>query len=166
MPIVSKSDFVGEYSVSKTSYDQLDWYIEKYEKKYLQKILGAELYGLFKDDLTVTDPQVPQAPRFLDIFEPFAIDDDNYVVDSDGIKKMLVQFIYFHYVRELQSENSASGTVTNSVELGINAKYEGNIVTVFNEAVDNSHAIQWYIYDRKTEFPEENMQIIQNISGI
>ena len=87
MPIISKSDFRGEYSISKTSYDQLDWYIEKYEKKYLQKIFGAELYRLFKADLTVTDPQVPQAPRFLDIFEPFAIDSDSLLVESEESEK-------------------------------------------------------------------------------
>tara|TARA_R110002050_G_scaffold162784_2_gene292648 strand:- start:39 stop:539 length:501 start_codon:yes stop_codon:yes gene_type:complete len=166
MPIVSKSDFRGEYSISKTSYDQLDWYIEKYEKKYLQKIFGAELYRLFKADLTVTDPQVPQAPRFLDIFEPFAIDSDSLLVESEGIRKMLVGFIYFHYVRELQTENSASGTVTNSVELGINAKYNGNIITAFNDSVDISHSIQWFIYEKKDEYPEENIQLIENISGI
>ncbi len=79
---------------------------------------------------------------------------------------MLVQFIYFHYVRETQTENTAGGTVTNSVELGVNAKFMGNIVQVYNQAVDNSHSIQWYICDNIEDYPEENIQLIENTCGI
>ena len=60
MSIVVKTDFKGEYNVAKTCYDQLETFIEKYEKKYLTRLLGAELYTLFKDDLTTGTPQVPQ----------------------------------------------------------------------------------------------------------
>ena len=69
MSIVVNTDFKGEYNVSKNCYDLIDFYIEKYEKKYLTKLLGAELYALFIADLTVTDPQVPQTQRFIDIFD-------------------------------------------------------------------------------------------------
>ena len=166
MSIVVKTDFVGEYNVSKTNYDHLDTYIEKYEKHYLLKLLGGQLYGLFIADLTVTDPQMPQTTRFINLFNSFYEDYDEQLIISEGIRKMLVQFIYFHYVRELQTENSASGTVTNSVELGVNAKFKGNIVTVYNQGVKNAQAIQWYICKNEADYPEENIQEIDYTSGI
>ena len=166
MSIVVNTDFRGEYNVSKTCYDQIDFYIEKYEKKYLVKLLGAELYGLFIADLTVSDPQVPQTQRFLDIFNVFNVDNSRYVVTSEGIRRMLTQLIYFHYVRENQVINTAGGTVSNSVELGLPASFKGNIVQAFNEGVDNSHSIQWFICDNSTIYPEENIQVLENISGI
>jgi hypothetical protein len=166
MSIVVKTDFKGEYNVSKTCYDQLDFYIEKYEHYYLVRLLGAELYTLLISDLTATDPQVPQTARFLSIFNSFDVDNGSCVVSSGGIRNMLVQFIYFHYVRETQTENTAGGTVTNSVELGVNAKFMGNIVQVYNQAVDNSHSIQWYICDNIEDYPEENIQLIENTCGI
>ena len=166
MSIVVKTDFVGEYNVSKTNYDHLDTYIEKYEKHYLLKLLGGELYGLFIADLTITDPQIPQTTRFINLFNAFYEDYEEQLIISEGIRKMLVQFIYFHYVRELQTENSASGTVTNSVELGVNAKYKGNIVTVYNQGVKNAQAIQWYICKNEADYPEENIQEIDYTSGI
>ena len=166
MSIVVKTDFVGEYNVSKTNYDHLDTYIEKYEKHYLLKLLGGQLYGLFISDLTITDPQIPQATRFINLFNSFYEDCEEQLIISEGIRKMLVQFIYFHYVRELQTENSASGTVTNSVELGVNAKYKGNIVTVYNQGVKNAQAIQWYICQNEADYPEENIQEIDYTSGI
>ena len=79
---------------------------------------------------------------------------------------MLTQFIYFHYVRENQTLNTASGTVTYSVELGTNAAFMGNIVQVYNQGVKNAHAIQWYICDNSATYPEENMQAIEYTSGI
>jgi hypothetical protein len=166
MSIVVNTDFKGEYNVSKNCYDQIDFYIEKYEKKYLLKLLGAELYDLFIADLTVSDPQVPQTQRFLDIFNEFAIDENYHIVYSQGIRKMLTQLIYFHYVRENQVVNSATGTVSSNVELGLNASFKGNIVQAFNEAVENSHSIQWFICDNPTIYPEENIQILRFTSGI
>lgn len=166
MSIVVKTDFKGEYNISKTCYDQLDFYIEKYERYYLTRLLGAELYDLFISDLTVTDPQAPQTARFLNIFNEFNIDDNSCLYYSEGIREMLVQFIYFHYVRETQTENTAGGTVTNSVELGVNAKFKGNIVQVYNQAIDNSHSIQWYICENESDYPEENMQELEYTSGI
>ena len=166
MSIVVNTDFTGEYNISKNCYDQIDFYIEKYEKKYLLKLLGAELYDLFISDLTVSDPQVPQTQRFLDIFNSFNIDESSCVVTSEGIRKMLTQLIYFHYVRENQVINTAGGTVSNSVELGLPASFKGNIVQAYNEGVDNSHAIQWYICDNSTDYPEENIQLLENTSGI
>ena len=166
MSIVVKTDFIGEYNVSKTCYDQLDTYIEKYEKHYLLKLLGGELYSLFIADLTVNDPQIPQTTRFINLYNPFYDDYESCLVISEGIRKMLVQFIYFHYVRELQFTNSASGTVTNSVELGINAKYQANIVQAYNEGVKNAQAIQWYICKNEDVYPEENIQEVEYTSGI
>ena len=91
MSIVVKTDFRGEYNISKNCYDQLDFFIEKYENYYLVRLLGAELYTLFIADLTVTNPQIPQTSRFLNIFNLFNIDDNNCIVISEGIREMLVK---------------------------------------------------------------------------
>jgi hypothetical protein len=69
-------------------------------------------------------------------------------------------------VRENQVVNSATGTVSSNVELGLNASFKGNIVQAFNEAVENSHSIQWFICDNPTIYPEENIQILRFTSGI
>jgi hypothetical protein len=63
-------------------------------------------------------------------------------------------------------ENTAGGTVTNSVELGVNAKFMGNIVQSYNQGVKNAHTIQWYVWDNELEYPEENVQEIEYTSGI
>jgi len=166
MSIVVNTDFTGEYKVAKTCYDQLDFYIAKYERMYLIQLLGADFYDAFIADLTVSDPQVPQTVEYLTIFNEFHADESTCVYSSEGIRKMLTQFIYFHYVREGQVENTPNGTVRNNVELGTNASFKGNIVQAYNEGVNNAHSIQWYICDNSSDYPLENVQPFEFTSGI
>jgi len=167
MSIIQTSDFKGEYKVAQDCYSDLSGYIEKYEKKYLQMILGAELYLLFIADLTVDTPQTPQTQRFIDIFNEFQTTDNGCLVYSEGIKKMLIQFIYFHITRDIPNAKTSTGTVMMANENSISNPYNGfGLVETYNEAVANSRAIQWYVYDNDDIYPEEQMQLIDFMSGI
>lgn len=156
MAIVQTSDFVGEYKVSQSRFTELGLYITKYEKYYLLRMMGADLYALFIADLTVTTPQIPQAARFLTIFNPFnsipLYPDSLYI--SEGIKKMLVQLIYFHYIRESNHFNTTVGQVSNNTENSNNTPFEGNMINAYNEAIDNYSNIQMYIQSDSITYPE------------
>lgn len=156
MAIVQTSDFVGEYKVSQSRFTELSLYITKYEKYYLLRMMGAELYPLFIADLTVPTPQVPQAARFLAIFNPFnsipLYPDSLYI--SEGIKQMLVQLIYFHYIRESNHFNTTAGQVSNNTENSNNTPFQGNMINAYNEAIDNYSNIQMYIQSDPTTYPE------------
>lgn len=165
--ITLKTDYVGEYKISKNCFLDLELYIEKYEPYYLKLLLGADLYALFKADLTAVDPQIPQTTRFLSIFNSFTSDEDGCVRDSEGIRKMLVQFIYFRFVRESSHFNTAAGQVVNNVEVSSNTPYAGyNLMEAYNQGIKNFQTIQWYIRDNDDVYPEENMQFLDYESGI
>lgn len=167
MSIVQTSDFTGEYAIAEDCFTDLSPYITKYEEFYLVRMLGAELYKLFIADLTVTTPQVPQTQRFIDIFDPFQIDDDSWVKVSEGIKTMLVQFIYFHFLRDQPNKNTTGGTIRTVSSLGENLGYDGfNLIQAYNEGVKNYHAIQWFICDNEEDYEEENIQPLSFTSGI
>ena len=169
MAILQESDFAsGEYCISTNRHDNdLAEYITTYEKHFLLRLLGAELYGLFIADLTAPTPQVPQTQRFIDIFDPFEIDDNSCLHISEGIKEMLKQFVYFYYNRDKAFYNSASGFVRNDNENATNLNYNApKLVNVYNEGINNYKEIQWYICDNDETYPEENTQILGPISGI
>ncbi len=167
MSIVVTTDFTAEYKVSKTSYDSLATYITKYEKHYLLRLLGADLYALFIADLTGTDPQVPQTAIYLSIFNAFEEDESNCIRISEGIRTMLKQLIYFHYVRDTNYKKDVTGVVINNPENGVANPYNGyNLVESYNQGVQNFKEIQWYILDNSTDYPEENVQELNFISGI
>lgn len=163
--IIQISDFEGtEYFLPSQKKGSYQTYLDKYEKEYLIKLLGAELYDLFIADLV---GGVPASSRFLDIYNPFHVDDNNCVRMSEGMKLMTIQFVYFYAVRDLNPKKTATGVVINSNENSGDPVYGGyNIVEAYNEGVKNAREIQWFICDNPDVYPEENTQFIEYISGI
>ena len=80
---------------------------------YLTQLLGKTLYDLFVADLV---NKVPVTARFLDLYNPFDIDDDNCLIHSDGMKEMIMGFIQFFYAREAKVVNTQHGNVVNNQE--------------------------------------------------
>ena len=159
MAIVQTSDFTGRYKISTTRFSQLDTYIEKYEKYHLVRMLGKDLYDAFIADLTLTTPQTPQTLRFQNIFNPFDVvpNIDNCLLPSEGIKKMLIQFIYYYYLCDQSHQNTPVGQVVNQNENSVNTPYNGyNLIDVYNEGVKSYINIQEYVNANIVDYPEYN----------
>ena len=161
MGIVINSEFVGKYALNLNQYniDKIDLYIEKYEKYYLSHMLGAELYALFMADLDVNNE--PQTPIYENIFNSFIRDCNSTVSISNGIKEMLLGFIYYEISSDLiVNQTSIGGTKPkneNSTVMGKNT----SITTRFNEAADTCKAIQCYILDNIVNYTKFNGQPIK-----
>jgi len=167
MAILQTSDFKAEYAIVKDSFSDLQLYIDKYEKYYLLRMFGAELYALFIADLTLATPQVPQAAIYLNVFNAFQSDEDGWFRISEGIKSMLIQLIYFHFMREHAYEKTKSGVVTHQSELSTTNSYKGfNLIDSYNEGITNYKEIQWYIVDNLTVYPKFNGLDLTFASGI
>lgn len=165
MAITQTSDFINEYKIGKNCFNEqeLEAYIVTYEKFYLLRMLGAELYDLFIADLTATTPQVPQTQRFIDIFDPFEIDDHGCIDISEGIKIMLIQFIYFHYLRDGHKFSTTIGIVQPDPSIASQTPIF-NLIEMFNKGVINYCEIQDFILDNSDDYPEENGQPLQKAS--
>jgi len=136
----------------------LDSYIEKYERKYLTILLGVELYDLFIDEINVNNP--PTDPIFEAIYNYIAFDNGFEIVISNGIKEMLLGFIYFHFVYDNQQYQSPIGIVQQSGENGTVMNITGLSVTRFNESVDSFRAIQSYIRFHSEDYISFNGQYL------
>jgi hypothetical protein len=110
------SDFVGKYKIAKDCYskDLLESYIDKYEKIYLQDLLGVALYNAFVADLNDDDSPKPQSLRFREIFNERVTEDVfGAMYRSDGMLEMLKGYVYYHYVLDQEFKNTINGTVIN-----------------------------------------------------
>ena len=144
--IVNISDFTGKYQLSTGMYDtvKLQDYIDKYEKRYLIELFGANLYTEFESDLLAN---VPQSPNFLKVFNPF-YENLTYrqLIISEGIKEMLKGFIYFEYSKDLINQMTPYGNVRPISENSepVSTLYS-MIYARYNEAIRSYKAIQTYI---------------------
>ena len=144
--IITISDFTGKYQLSTGMYDavKLQDYIDKYEKRYLIELFGANLYTEFESDLVAN---VPQSPNFLKVFNPF-YENLTYrqLIISEGIKEMLKGFIYFEYSKDLINQMTPYGNVRPISENSepVSTLYS-MIYARYNEAIKTYKAIQTYI---------------------
>lgn len=159
MSFTQTTDYKGFYQITQNSHSvaELQTYIDDLEPERLRDLLGCTLFDLFTADLV---GGVPQAQRFKDIFDPFCDDDGNTTglqQRSQGIPVMLKGFVYYDYVKDSDFSNVITGNIKNefsnsvtssSVEYGLRQRY--------NRAILSYEAIQWFIWDNLTDYPEYN----------
>jgi len=157
---LTTADFIGKYKIAKDCYSKIDleFYIEKYEKSYLQDLLGCELYDAFIADLDTNEPPVPQTQVFLDIFDSFCENDGcGLMYRSDGIVDMLKGFVYYHYVLDQKFKNNINGTMVSESSFSREVDLsKSTMEDRYNLAVNSYVSIQLYIIDNSTLYPEFN----------
>jgi len=158
--IVVQADFEGKTAIAQNNYTDIDSYIAKYEEPYLIDLLGVELFKLFKASVTA---HVPAAGIYRTIFDPIREDDTecNSVKVSEGIKQMLLGFIFFEFMKDDKFKATNSGTVAAQTELSRETGFtENDIYSRYNEALESYNTIQWYIVkkNKKVDYPLFNGQ--------
>ena len=160
MALVTTSDFVGKWAISK-SFNQdnttLQTYIDTYENKYMSELLGADLYVLFTAGIAATNP-IYEALR-----DAFNLDIDgsyskgNRVVISQGVIFMLKCVIYAHYQRQDLGISTSLGHVNADVEGGKPTNDNKTAVfSMYNEGIKTYKAIQCYINENISDYEDFN----------
>lgn len=157
MSFLQPSDFVGKVAQGKNEFTEpkQQLYFDRYEKRYLQDLLGCTMYDEFIADLdtapNITPASVPTSQKFLDIFNEFCIDDgvgSGCQRKSEGIKEMLKFFLFWEYARDNQFAMAITGATENNfsnstlIKLAKTQAYEN-----YNTAIETYQAIQWFILD-------------------
>ncbi len=147
----------GKYELHAGMYEQpkINAYIDKYEKRYLIKLLGVELYNLFVADLVAN---VPQDAKYLKLYNPFEYDNFNcYIVISEGMVEMIKGFVYFLYLKDQTNQVAVSGNVQPIGENSLNVSTLNSMIyTRYNESVTTYKAIQRYICDNSSDYLKYN----------
>lgn len=165
--IVQTTDFVGIYSITQNGHNtpRLQAFIDKYEILYLYDLLGITLGDLFYADI-VTDFTAPVTTKYATLFNSLYDDNDNSTIcqqiRSEGIKEMLLGFIFWEYVKTQKSFNTITGNVIQSNEVSREAlPGETNIYDNYNKALVSYKSIQIYINKNLTDYPEYNGSLKQ-----
>jgi hypothetical protein len=115
MAFCSKTDFVGDVNLPSQflNSDQFDYFLLKYEKVILVKLLGFDLYKAFITGVGEVTP----LQKWTDLqngkeYEDY--DENNVLVykEYSGIVECLKYFIYFFISDSIQSELTITGEVS------------------------------------------------------
>jgi len=133
----------------------LDQYMDKYERHYLIRLLGVELYNLFVADLDGNGE--PQDPIYQDIYNSFVYEDNCNKCESEGMKEMLKAFVYFHFVRDIFTRVTTVGVSRSKGENSENLdKVAADLTTRYNQGVMSFDCIQKYICNNSATYPTYN----------
>ena len=155
---ITYSDFgKGKFELHHGMYEQakIQAYIDKYERQYLVKLLGVELFNQFVADLV---SNVPQTAKYLKIYNSFEYDNVNcYIYISEGMLDMIKGFVYYQYLKDLTNNVAVSGNVRPLGENSENVSTLNSMIyTRFNDSVRTYKAIQHYICDFSSDYLKYN----------
>ena len=161
MALITNSDFVGKFELSITQFntDLIDSYIERYEKLYLSKLLGVELYSLFMSDLDVNNE--PQTAIYETIYNALSVDVDNEVLFSYGMKDLILGIVYYEYTKDNVIKQTPIGSVKPTAENSEVTMNNQWLTNRYNESIESFKAIQHYILQNKDDYPTFNGQVIK-----
>lgn len=148
--IATTADFTGLYKISQTIYSQLQAYIDTHEPMYLKRLFGCELYDLYLAS--------PLDARFVAVTDPFCFQEDgceNEMYISEGLKTMLLGFIYFEFVNDQSTQNRTTGNVKVESENSVRSDNQINTtIDMYNRGVKNFTAIQKKMSLDDVTYPE------------
>ena len=147
----------GKFELHHGMYEQtkIQAYIDKYERQYLVKLLGVDLFNLFVSDLVAG---VPQSAIYTKIYNPFEYDNVNcYVYISEGMIDMIKGFVYYQYLKDLTNTVAVSGNVRPMGENSENVSTLNSMIyTRYNDSVRTYKTIQKYICDFNSDYLQYN----------
>lgn len=120
--------------VQAVNEQSLDWYIEKYEKRYLNELLGENLYLKMIDGINRQEDN-----------EWSRLKDRIFQETDYGKYSPAADYVYFYAVREMQTQTSSKGEVRGRQDHASVVSVYDKLVRVWNDMVDMSQDIREYI---------------------
>lgn len=124
MSIISPTDFKGERVIAQvenvTVRANVQWFIDKYEPKFLKELLGLDLFTEFEAGLLL-DP-IP----------------DKWIAlrDETDLKQMLVNYIYYWYQRNNATNTGGIGEVKPKSDNAVSISPARKMATSWNEMAE------------------------------
>lgn len=150
--LINSSDFIGKYKISTNTAQatELDNFIEQYETNYLYDLLGKTLADLFIASVVNYEPV---GAAYLAIYNVIELDLTCSVERNEGMKNMLLGFIYFEWLRKSPIKSTISGQVVSTNENSIPIMDNWGMTNRYNSSVNDYQIIQYYINQHLTDYP-------------
>lgn len=125
--IIAPTDFKGENTIAQLEQinvsETVQWFIDKYEPKFLLQLLGADLLAEFREGLLLAPP-------------------DNAIWislrDETNLKQMIVNYVYFYYMQFQTTQNAGTGTVKPKTDNSTQVSGIDKYIRSWNEMVEDA----------------------------
>lgn len=125
LPNIKVSDSVGHSSYSRQTVGEndLNWYIEKYEREFLIKLLGSTLYHNFINGINETSP----LQIWIDLKNAI------YVESNDYYFSPAANYVFFYVSRRGRTQTGVQGEMRGTNSYAEIANDSDKLVKVWND---------------------------------
>lgn len=135
MSIITPADFKAENAIAQREQPAvaalIQDFIDKYEPLFLKKLLGIDLYDQFVAGLIPVPVDPPTDPATFEPIDPKWL----YLRDETAIKPMLVNYIYYYYLRNQSTLSAGISEVKPKAENARPVSSVDKQVRAWNEMV-------------------------------
>ncbi len=168
MAFIESSDFAGKYKLAQDTANQAitTTVISQMRDGLIRRIFGATLGNDIIIYIDATTP--PVNTEFDKVINPFQEDltnsccfnDGNSMIESIGLKNVLLGFIYFQRACDMKLQmQSVGGETRPKTENSTNDMLpESKLIQRYNDSVYSVWAIQRYICEHHEDYPDYNGQ--------
>lgn len=142
MSIIVPSDFKGENTIAQVGgtvggvSSTVQWYIDKYEPKFLKELLGTDLYNEFIAGLQ-EDP-IPE--KWVELR------------DETDLKQMIIDYVYYYYMQNQATSTAGMSEVKGKTDNATPVNNVTKMIRAWNEMVEMAR-----LFDLSTEtYPSWN----------
>jgi len=164
--LVQISDFTGEFQlqIDNATTAKFNQVRDNHETDYIYKLLGVSLGKLFIANLNVSG--VPTDARFLSIYNAFSEDYNNEIIQSKGMKFWMKGVTWFYFARNNPYIIATGGNKVNKDQNSDQLTDGLVLARIYNDSVKTAKAIQHYINQNSSTYPEYNGQYMDFVIGL
>lgn len=150
--LINTTDFVGKYNIAFNTAGEaeLEAFITKYETPLLYDLLGKTLSDLF---IASVVNNLPVGAAYLAIYNVIELDLTCIVERNEGMKNMLLGFLFFEWMRTNPIKSTVNGQVMMSNENSTPVIDNWGITRIYNSSINDYQIIQYYINQNLTDYP-------------
>lgn len=161
MSIINASYFIGELNiVSNTagSLERINFFIAKYEKEYLMKVLGVGCYNDFMGGIAV-EPWL-SLKNGKDFTNLQGILTHYFGLANDGKKSPLANYVYYHYQRDAFTQTAGVGEVQSKAENATVVSPAAKMEAAWNDMVEQTNVLIEFLYVNNADYPKFNLAFV------
>lgn len=169
MNLINETYFVGDLNIPNTSnpaiLERLQWFINKYERKMLEDLLGYELWKLLDTQITQEEENSPATPlpRLASLLDGTEYTDTGgrlrnwrglVYTESGAPCSLVANFVYWHWIKDQTTQTVGFGEVATQAQNATLVSPTVKQVSAWNEMSKQVQELWYFLNNNQADYPE------------
>lgn len=164
MSIINASYFIGELNIPNTDkvdvLENLQFFIDRYEKEYLRKVLGVDLYNDFIDGIDpIIEPwlSLKNGKDFVNLQGRLT---QYFGLANDDKQSPLANYVYYHFQKNAYTQSTGVGETQSKTENATVVSPGAKMEKAWNDMVKQTNVLVEFLYVNNSLYPKFSLAYV------